>query len=122
MPEASFAGQQDTYLNVMGNEELINKVRKCWASLFTARATYYRKEQGFPTEKVGIAVVVQKMINSESSGVMFTADPTGERSKIIIEAGFGLGEAIVSGTITPDNYVVDRTSLKLIGKRLMHRN
>ncbi|MEK6973291.1 MAG: phosphoenolpyruvate synthase [archaeon] len=118
LPEASFAGQQDTYLNVMGNEELINKVRKCWASLFTARATYYRKEQGFPTEKVGIAVVVQKMINSESSGVMFTADPTGERSKIIIEAGFGLGEAIVSGTITPDNYVVDRTSMKLIGKKI----
>lgn len=118
LPEASFAGQQDTYLNVMGNEELINKVRKCWASLFTARATYYRKEQGFPTEKVGIAVVVQKMITSESSGVMFTSDPTGDKSKIIIEGGFGLGEAIVSGTITPDNYIVDRATMKLVGKKI----
>lgn len=120
LPEASFAGQQETYLNIVGKNELIRAVKKCWASLFTARAIYYRKKQGFPTEKVGIAVVVQKMVNSEVSGIMFTADPTGDTSKIVIEAVFGLGEAIVSGSVTPDTYIIDKGKMKIIEKKF-HR-
>ena len=118
LPEASFAGQQETYLNIKGEEELIKAVQKCWASLFTARAVYYRKKQGFGTEKVGLCVVIQKMVESEVSGIMFTADPTGDTSKIVIEAGFGLGETIVSGSITPDNYVVDKTTLTISSKKI----
>jgi pyruvate, water dikinase len=118
LPEASFAGQQETYLNVMGKEALIESVRKCWASLFTARAVYYRKKQGFSTEKVGLCAVVQKMVQSEVSGIMFTADPIGDETKIIIEAGFGLGETVVSGSITPDSYVVDKKTMTLIEKKI----
>ncbi|MBN1941236.1 MAG: phosphoenolpyruvate synthase [Candidatus Diapherotrites archaeon] len=118
LPEASFAGQQETYLNVKGASEIVDTVRKCWASLFTARAVYYRKNQGFPTEQVGIAVVVQRMVESTASGVMFTAEPTGDETKIVIEAGFGLGEAVVSGSITPDHYVVDKKEIKLLEKKL----
>ncbi len=118
LPEASFAGQQETYLNVLGNEQLILSVQKCWASLFTARAVYYRKKQGFGTEKVGLCAIVQKMVQSEVSGIMFTADPNGDTTKIIIEAGFGLGETVVSGSITPDNFVVDKTTLKLEKKKI----
>ena len=118
LPEASFAGQQETYLNVHGREALLRAVKNCWASLFTARAVFYRKKKGFPTEKVGIAVIVQKMVDSEKSGVMFTADPTGDTSKIIIEACFGLGEAIVSGSITPDTYIVDKKTMKIIEKKI----
>ncbi len=118
LPEASFAGQQETYLNVKGREALVKTVQKCWASLFTARAVYYRKKHGFSTEQVGIAVVVQKMINGQTSGIMFTAEPTGDETKIIIEAGFGLGEAIVSGSITPDTYTVDKGSFKIIDKKI----
>ncbi len=114
LPTASFAGQQETYLNIIGKEELIRAIKNCWASLFTARATYYRKKKGFKTEKVGIAVIVQKMVDSETSGVMFTADPTGDENKIIIEACYGLGEAIVSGSITPDTYVVDKGKMKIL--------
>ncbi|MEM0359951.1 MAG: PEP/pyruvate-binding domain-containing protein [Candidatus Diapherotrites archaeon] len=118
LPEASFAGQQETYLNIMGKEAVVEAVKRCWASLFTARAVYYRKKQGFSTEKVGIAVVVQKMVDSEVSGVMFTADPTGDTSKIIVEAVFGLGEAIVSGSVTPDTYLVDKGKMRLLEKKI----
>ena len=121
LPEASFAGQQETYLNVHGREALLRAVKNCWASLFTARAVFYRKKKGFPTEKVGIAVIVQKMVNSEKSGVMFTADPTGDTSKIIIEACFGLGEAIVSGSITPDTYIVDKKTMKIMEKKVSYQ-
>lgn len=121
LPEASFAGQQETYLNVRGKEALLRAVKNCWASLFTARAIFYRKKKGFSTEKVGIAVIVQKMVDSEKSGVMFTADPTGDTSKIIIEACFGLGEAIVSGSITPDTYIVDKRSMKIIEKKISYQ-
>jgi pyruvate,water dikinase len=93
-------------------------VQKCWASLFTARAVYYRKKHDFSTAQVGIAVVVQKMVNSQQSGIMFTAEPTGDETKIIIEAGFGLGEAIVSGSVTPDTYTIDKGSFKIIEKKL----
>jgi len=118
LPEASFAGQQETYLNVKGRNRLVKAVQKCWASLFTARAVYYRKKNNFSTKDVGIAVVVQKMVNGQQSGIMFTAEPTGDETKIVIEAGFGLGEAIVSGSITPDTYTVDKGSFKILEKKI----
>ncbi len=121
LPEASFAGQQDTYLNIRGKKEVVDAVKRCWASLFTPRATYYRKKQGFDIRKIGIAVVVQRMINSEMSGVMFTADPTGDESKIVIEGIFGLGEAIVSGAVTPDNYIVDKKSGRIDDTRVNYQ-
>jgi pyruvate,water dikinase len=111
---ASFAGQQETYLNVKGTAQLIESVKKCWASLFTARAIYYREKKGFEHEKSLIAVVVQKMINSDKSGVTFTLNPvTNNREEIIIEAVFGLGEGIVSGTIAPDRYIVEKYTNKI---------
>ncbi len=118
LPEASFAGQQETFLNIKGRIEVLEAVKRCWASLFTARAVYYRKRQNFETEKVGIAVVVQKMVDSEIAGILFTAEPTGDTSKIIIEAGYGLGEAVVSGSITPDTYTIEKGTFKIIEKKI----
>ncbi len=118
LPEASFAGQQETYLDVIGEEEVVKNVQRCWASLFTPRAIFYREKQGFPHEKVKLAAVVQKMVESEVSGVMFTASPTGDTSKIIIEAAYGLGEVVVGGKVTPDTYVIDKESLKIISKNI----
>ncbi len=118
LPEASFAGQQETYLNVKGRKQLSGAIKKCWASLFTSRAVYYRKKQNFATEKVGMAVVVQRMVNSDFSGVMFTASPEGDKKKIVIEGGYGLGESIVSGSITPDTYYVDKGSMKILEKKV----
>ncbi|TDA28302.1 MAG: phosphoenolpyruvate synthase [Archaeoglobi archaeon] len=114
MPDASFAGQQDTYLNIKGEDLVVEKVKACWGSLFTPRAIYYRVQKGYRHEDVSIAVVVQKMVNSEKSGVMFTSHPVTGEKKCIIEAVFGLGEAIVSGLVTPDTYVYDRNSRKLV--------
>ncbi|MFH1587325.1 MAG: phosphoenolpyruvate synthase [Candidatus Diapherotrites archaeon] len=116
LPEASFAGQQETFLNVIGKEEVVDAVKRCWASLFTSRAVYYRKKQGFPTKQVGIAVVVQKMVNSDVSGIMFTVHPSGDETKLLIEAGFGLGESVVSGAITPDNYILEKGTAKIVEK------
>ncbi|MEM2989574.1 MAG: phosphoenolpyruvate synthase [Halobacteria archaeon] len=114
LPGASFAGQQETYLNIRGEKELLESVRKCWSSLFTPRAIFYRTEKGFRHERVLISVAVQKMVNSISAGVMFTLHPvTGDRSKIVIESVWGLGEAIVSGAVTPDHFEVDKESLKI---------
>ncbi len=118
LPEASFAGQQATFLYVRGAKSVVEHVKKCWASLFTARAIYYRSKQGFDHRKVGIAVVVQKMVNSEVSGVMFTAHPVDGSPVIIIEAAYGLGEAVVSGMVTPDEYVVDKATLKIKEKKV----
>ncbi|MFB6083204.1 MAG: pyruvate, water dikinase [Halorientalis sp.] len=109
LPDASFAGQQETFLNVTG-EDLLDRVKRCWASLFTQRATYYRQEQGFAHDKVDIAVVVQRMVAAEKSGVMFTSHPSTGEQKVIVEAAWGLGEGVVSGSVTPDNYVIDRES------------
>ena len=107
MPTASFAGQQDTYLNVKGREELLWHVRKCWASLFTDRAIAYRMKNGFDHRQVFLSVVVQRMVNPEVSGILFTADPlTGNRRVVSIDASFGLGEAIVSGKVSADLYKV----------------
>ncbi len=118
-PEASFAGQQATYLNVRGKDDLLLAVQKCWASLFTARAIYYRAKNNFPTEKVYIAVVVQRMVNSEKSGVMFSVNPaTNNESEIMIEAAFGLGEVVVGGEITPDTYIVDKLNLQIKSKKV----
>ncbi len=116
---ASFAGQQDSYLNIKGNKSLLEAIKKCWASLFTARATYYRTKKGFSHEQSFIAVVVQKMINSEKSGVTFTINPlTNNKEEIVIEAVFGLGEGIVSGAIEPDNYIIDKKTLRPKSKRM----
>lgn len=117
LPNASFAGQQATLVNIKGSSNLIDAVKQCWASLFTARAIYYRVKNKFPHEKVLIAVIVQKMVNSEKSGVMFSINPsTNNESEIVIEAGYGLGEAIVSGAINPDNYIIDKNSLEIKNK------
>jgi len=118
LPTASFAGQQDTYLNVSSSEVLLDKVRKCWSSLFTPRAIAYRSSKGFGQKKVKLAVVVQKMVSSKVSGIMFTVDPNSELPHIIIEAGYGLGEAMVGGKVTPDTYVVDKFHRKIINKRI----
>ncbi|MFC7204306.1 phosphoenolpyruvate synthase [Haloferax namakaokahaiae] len=109
LPDASFAGQQDTYLNVT-EEDLLDRVKACWASLFSERAIYYRNRKGFPHDKVDIAVVVQQMVDAEKSGVMFTRHPSTGEEQVIIEAAWGLGEAVVSGTVSPDNYVVNRSN------------
>ncbi|MFC1752905.1 phosphoenolpyruvate synthase [Thermoproteota archaeon] len=119
LPEASFAGQQATFLNIKGDAQIVTAVRACWASLFTARATYYRSKNDFDHMKVLISVVVQKMVNSDAAGVMFSANPaTNELNEIVIEAGWGLGEAVVSGSINPDNYIVDKTSMEIKKKEV----
>ncbi len=119
LPEASFAGQQRTFLNVQGEKEVVTAVQGCWASLFEARAIFYRQQQNYDHFKVGIAVPVQRMVQSEASGVMFTLEPvTSDRSKIAIEAVLGLGETIVSGDVTPDHYTIDKDELKIIGKEI----
>ncbi|MFC6951531.1 phosphoenolpyruvate synthase [Halorubellus litoreus] len=107
LPDASFAGQQETFLNITA-EDLLERVRECWASLFTQRAIYYRKQQGFEHSDVNIAVVVQQMVDAEKSGVMFTSHPSTGEPKMIVESAWGLGEAVVSGSVSPDNYVLDR--------------
>ncbi|PFR08449.1 phosphoenolpyruvate synthase [Bacillus anthracis] len=107
LPYASFAGQQDTYLNIIGEEAILQHVRKCWASLFTERAVIYRMQNGFEHNQVSICVVVQKMVFPEASGILFTADPvTSNRKVLSIDASFGLGEALVSGLVSADNYKV----------------
>src|SRR5467141_3911180 len=120
LPDASFAGQQDTYLNVKGEDQLVHYVQKCWSSLYTPRAIFYREEKGFPHEKVLISVGVQKMVDSEVSGVIFTLDPVnGDPSKIIIESCWGLGEALVSGLVRPDQFIVDKGTLQIVHKEIV---
>ncbi|ELY44348.1 phosphoenolpyruvate synthase [Natronorubrum sulfidifaciens] len=123
LPDASFAGQQDTYLNVT-EEALLDRVRECWASLFTQRAIYYRQEQGFDHSVVNIAVVVQQMVDAEKSGVMFTSHPSTGDPTMIIEAAWGLGEAVVSGAVSPDNYIISRDDrdidVTVAEKKVMH--
>ncbi|MBR7005857.1 MAG: phosphoenolpyruvate synthase [Candidatus Methanomethylophilaceae archaeon] len=116
LPDASFAGQQETYLNVKDEADLFDKIRKCWSSLFTARAIAYREKQGYAHSEVKLAVVVQRMVNSEFSGIMFTKNPNNGADEIIVEAGYGLGEAIVGGEVTPDTYVVDKQKINVMKK------
>ena len=127
LPEASFAGQQDTFLHVSGNDEVIEYIRKCWASLFEARAIFYREENDFEHSKVYIAVVVQKMANADKAGVMFTVNPSTGEEIALIEGSWGLGESVVSGDVTPDNYQVDKKNNEIINvtisdKKVMYTN
>ncbi len=122
LPDASFAGQQSTYLNIEGKDEVVAAVQQCWASLFESRAIYYREQQKYDHFKVGIAVPVQRMVASESSGVMFTVEPiTSDTSKIVIEAIYGLGEGLVSGEVTPDMYIIDKADMSIISRKVSHQ-
>ncbi|MBI4273064.1 hypothetical protein HY621_04410 [Candidatus Uhrbacteria bacterium] len=115
---AAWAGQLETYLNST-EKNLLEYVKKCWASLFTPRAIFYRFEKNLHTQKISVAVVVQKMIEGETSGVAFSVHPvTQDKNQLIIEASYGLGEAVVSGQITPDSYVVEKESKKIINKNV----
>ncbi len=119
MPEASFAGQQETYLNIQGEDDVVEHVKMAWASLWTARALSYRDSLNIEHESALMAVVVQKMVNSETSGVMFTLHPiSGDRSKIMIESSWGLGEFIVGGRVTPDEFIVDKDTLEILEERI----
>ena len=112
--EASFAGQQATFLNVKGNNDLLKYVKECWASFYTARAMVYREKNNF-NHQPKMAVVVQQMVDSKKSGVIFTVNPVNKnKNKMVIEAIFGLGEAIVSGMVTPDNYLIDKKKQKVL--------
>jgi len=123
---ASFAGQQETFLNVMGEEALLDAVRRCWSSLFTAQAIFYRFQRGFDDSQVCMGVVVQEMVDAEKSGVSFTMDPVlRNRYQMVIEGVWGLGEGVVSGQITPDHYKLDRETCELVfefipAKRIMY--
>lgn len=119
LPDASFAGQQATFLNTEGKGKVVDATLQCYASLFEARAIYYRIINKFDHMKVGLSAVVQNMVQSDKSGILFTVDPVTENADhIIIEAGYGLGEAIVSGSVTPDRYIVDKKSLKILNKEI----
>lgn len=119
LPTASFAGQQKTFLNVKGKTTLLEAVKRCWASLFEQRAIFYRQEKGFDHFHVGLAAIIQEMVDSEVSGVMFTIDPvTNQKNRIVVEAIWGLGEYIVQGEVTPDRYLVDSHQLEIIKKEI----
>jgi len=123
LPQASFAGQQSTFLNIKGVKELKKAVLSSWASLFEARAIFYRSEKKFDHFKVGIAVPIQKMVESEVSGVMFTIDPvTNDKSTIVIEAIYGLGELIVEGSITPDHYEISKNNFSITQKNIVRQD
>ncbi|MDD5025363.1 MAG: phosphoenolpyruvate synthase, partial [Methanoregula sp.] len=121
LPDASFAGQQDTFLNIKGEAALLAAVQKCWASLYGARAIYYRAKQGFDDRTVNIAVVVQQLVHSEKAGVMFTSHPTTGEKQTIVEGSWGLGEAVVSGSVSPDNYVFDQRTEKVISRNIANK-
>lgn len=119
LPSASFAGQQATYLNIKGDALLIQSIKDCWASLFTPRAIFYREQNKIKHERVKISVIVQKMVQSDVSGVMFSIDPvTNDKDKIIVEAVWGLGEMIVQGSVVPDSYVVQKETFMILSKEI----
>ncbi|AUI71190.1 phosphoenolpyruvate synthase [Companilactobacillus alimentarius] len=120
LPNASFAGQQESYLNIKGKDDVVNRVQQCYSSLFTDRATYYRHKQHFPHEKVALSAAVQMMVFSKASGIMFSVDVTnGDASKIVIDSIYGLGEYIVLGKVTPNHFVVDKQSMKIVEKNVV---
>ncbi|WP_434968747.1 PEP/pyruvate-binding domain-containing protein [Microbacterium sp. bgisy207] len=122
LPDASFAGQQDTYLWIVGEHNVMHKIRECWASLYTARAITYRLSNSIPDEGLSMAVAVQKMVNSRSSGVAMTLDPqTGDRTKIVVESSWGLGEMVVSGEVTPDNFLLDKVMMTVVTRAISHK-
>ena len=119
LPEASFAGQQETYLNIRGAEAVVAAVRRCWASLWTARAIAYRLKNHIDQDGVALAVVVQELVAADVAGILFTANPVnGARHEVVINAAWGLGEAVVSGAVTPDTFVVDKRSLKVVRRTI----
>ena len=119
LPEASFAGQQESYLNIIGDANVVAKVKQCWISLFGARSIFYREQQKFDHFKVGIAVPIQTMVQSEISGIIFTVDPlSGDRDKLVIEAIWGLGDYIVQGVVTPDHFSVSRATNQIVDKSI----
>jgi rifampicin phosphotransferase len=119
LPDASFAGQQETFLNVLGVDQLLKAVRRCWASLWTARAIAYRAQHRLTRDKISLAVVVQELVDAEASGIAFTADPvTGDDTMIEINAAWGLGEAVVGGQVTPDTITVDRAERRILRNRI----
>jgi pyruvate, water dikinase len=122
LPDASFAGQQDTYLWVMGADDVVDKVRDCWASLYTARAVSYREKHGI-AQDVLMSVGVQKMVNARAAGVAMTLDPvTGDRTRIVIDASWGLGEMVVSGVVTPDNFTVEKVLEEIIARKISDKH
>lgn len=119
LPDASFAGQQDTYLWIKGVDAVLQKVRECWSSLFTDRAIAYRHQMGYLHQSISMSVGVQKMVDPISSGVAFTLNPTnGDRSQVCIDASWGLGEMVVSGEVTPDNFLVDKVIKEIVSRRI----
>ncbi|ARS88754.1 PEP/pyruvate-binding domain-containing protein [Natrarchaeobaculum aegyptiacum] len=123
LPDASFAGQQDTFLNVRDFEEVTLRTKECMSSLFTPRAITYREQHGFDHDDVLISVGIQKMVDARSSGVMFTLNPAnGDRSKVRIESNWGLGEAVVSGTVTPDSFLVDKPVFKIVDRSIQSKD
>jgi pyruvate,water dikinase len=123
MPDASFAGQQDTYLWIVGEDDVVDRVKACWASLFNARAISYRAKNGLGWLDAQMCVGVQKMIDAAAAGVAMTLDPiTGNRTRIVIDAAFGLGEPVVSGEITPDNFVVEKVMLEILKRKIANKD
>lgn len=122
LPDASFAGQQDTYLWVTGSDTVVAKVRECWASLYAARAVAYRAANDIP-QNVQMAVAVQRMVNARTAGVAMTLDPSnGDRTRIVIDASWGLGETVVSGTVTPDNFVVEKVMQEILARTISDKH
>ncbi len=122
LPDASFAGQQDTFLNMKGEQTVIDAVKKCWASLYGARAIYYRVKQGFDHSKVNLCAVVQMMVDAEKAGVMFSSHPSTGEPLTIIEGSWGLGETVVSGSVSPDYYMVDNNTKTIKERRIATKN
>jgi pyruvate, water dikinase len=119
MPDASFAGQQDTFLWIQGADAVLEHMKRCWSSIFTDRAIAYRRERGYDHQEISMSVGVQKMVDPRSSGVAFTLNPIdGDRSQVAIDASWGLGEAVVSGEVTPDNYLVDKVILEVVSRKV----
>jgi pyruvate, water dikinase len=122
LEDASFAGLQDTYLNVRGTDAVLRDIRRCWGSLFTPRVLVYRARKGFDRATLRLAVLIMKMVDSSASGILFTRDPNTGENHMIVEAGWGLGELIVGGEVTPDHYVVDGASLKVVHKQISEQS
>ena len=123
LPDASFAGQQDTYLWVSGADDVVNHVRDCWASLYTTRAVAYREKNGIPHIEVLMSVGVQKMVNAKAAGVAMTLDPvSGDRTRIVIDSSWGLGELVVSGVVTPDNFTVEKVLEEILDRKISDKH
>lgn len=123
LPDASFAGQQDTYLWVQGADDVVEKVRECWASLYTTRAVAYREKNNIPHIDVLMSVGVQKMVNARTAGVAMTLDPSnGDRTRIVIDSSWGLGEMVVSGLVTPDNFVVEKVLQEIVDRTISDKH